>query len=65
MVLRYLVWFDQGATIGKNRSNVFLYKGFTPYNSRPLHNTNRRTLIILDRVPIYQKILKIMGGFLL
>ncbi len=20
-----------------------LYKGFTPYNSRPLHNTNRRT----------------------
>jgi len=33
-------------TIGKNRSNVFLYKGFTPYNSRPLHNTNRRTQII-------------------
>ncbi|BAG00543.1 hypothetical protein MAE_07210 [Microcystis aeruginosa NIES-843] len=30
-------------TIGKNRSNVFLYKGFIPYNSRPLHNTNRRT----------------------
>ena len=30
-------------TIGKNRSHVFLYKGFTPYNSRPLHNTNRRT----------------------
>ena len=33
-------------TIGKNRSNVFLYKGFIPYNSRPLHNTNRRTFFL-------------------
>jgi hypothetical protein len=32
-------------TIGKNRSNVFLYKGFIPYNPRPLHNKNRRTVI--------------------
>ncbi|TRT49343.1 MAG: hypothetical protein EWV85_17025 [Microcystis aeruginosa Ma_QC_C_20070703_M131] len=23
--------------------NVFLYKGFIPYNPPPLHNTNRRT----------------------
>jgi len=37
----FVTWY--GSTIGKNRSNVFLYKGFTPYNSRPLHNTNRRT----------------------